>query len=429
MPVFCKYVAPGNVADIRPGADRTAGQVQVVGTKVTIIAHDIDFSDKPQGTTSLTGIWDVPQRAAIITAGDLVYWDAAGNPVGGTPGTGAATTVSAGNNLMGVAVPLQPNDTNATAATDQFVRIQLAGLSVNLATVGGAITAVTSINGTAGAAGGAGGNVPITAGAGHTNGAGGTAGITGGAGAGTGAGGAVNLTGGNSGAGVTGNGGASAVAGGAAASTNGTGGMASVIGGIGTGTGAGGECRLRGGVGGATGTGGAVAILSGASAGAGGTAGNVTIDCGAATGGAAGTITIGAANAASVTITAALTVGNSVRAAGTTFSPFIPHGADAAAVAPTAAIPITNYYSKLDTTAGATTQTLADGAVIGQLKKIHMAVDNGDDVVTPANLKGAATIITFADAGDYVVLVWDGGDWVCIEAGNSVDGVSAPVIS
>ena len=295
MPVYCKYVAPGNVADYRPGADRATGQVQLIGTRVTIVSKAIDFSDKPLGTVSLEGIWDVPQAVgSTIAAGSLVYWDDNGDPVGGTAGTGAFTTTAGGNNLAGVATPEQPNGTATTAATDQFVRIKLAGMSINVGTVAGSMTAdditgsdaALSITGIAGAGAGAGGTVPITGGVGHTNGAGGAAGVTGGAGAGTGAGGAVNLTGGASGDGATGNGGAAAVAGGAAASVNGAGGAASVTGGAGRGTGNGGAASLVGGASGAgaTGNGGAVSITGGAASSTNGNGGSIVLTPGALAG-------------------------------------------------------------------------------------------------------------------------------------------------
>lgn len=130
----------------------------------------------------------------------------------------------------------------------------------------------------------------------------------------------------------------------------------------------------------------------------------------------------------SITVGQELIVGTKLTAAGSTFGPFLPIGAHAAAVAPAAAIPITNYFSTMNSTAGATTQTLADGAVIGHLKKIQLIVDGGDDVVTPANLAGG-TIITFADAGDYALLMWSGTEWVAIELGNDADGATAPVLS
>jgi hypothetical protein len=289
----CVRVSEGKRVDHTFAADAKAGVVVEVGTVPMIVSSAVDYSEQARGELDVGGLWDIPQAAEIINAGDAVYWDNNGTPVTGDASSGAATATATGNNLMGLAAPLQPNGTTATAATDTYVRVILTAAK-RTTTIAGSVTAsdITgedsslAIAGKAGAAGGAGGAVPIAGGAGHTNGAGGAAGVTGGAGAGTGAGGATNLTGGTSGTGATGNGGASSLVGGAALSTNGTGGAASVTGGVATGTG----------------TGGAVTITSGASAGASGTAGAVAIDAGAATGGTGGAIAIGGTNAASVNI-------------------------------------------------------------------------------------------------------------------------------
>jgi hypothetical protein len=91
------------------------------------------------------------------------------------------------------------------------------------------------------------------------------------------------------------------------------------------------------------------------------------------------------------------------------------------------AINITTFYTAWTTT-GADAGTLADGATIGQLKKIKLIVDGGDGTLTPTNLAGGTTI-TFADAGDYVLLAWNGTDWVALELGNDADGATAPVLA
>lgn len=96
--------------------------------------------------------------------------------------------------------------------------------------------------------------------------------------------------------------------------------------------------------------------------------------------------------------------------------------------APTAAIPLTNYNSTLDSTAGATTQTLAAGDVVGKVKRIQMIVDGGDDVVTVTSLSGGTTI-TFADVGDVAELMWDGTNWIAVALYNIADGVTAPVLA
>lgn len=91
------------------------------------------------------------------------------------------------------------------------------------------------------------------------------------------------------------------------------------------------------------------------------------------------------------------------------------------------AITVTEYYTAWTTT-GVDAGTLADGAQVGQVKKIQLIVVGGDGTLTPDNLSGGTTI-TFADAGDYAVLQWDGSNWVAIELGNDADGATAPVLA
>ena len=88
---------------------------------------------------------------------------------------------------------------------------------------------------------------------------------------------------------------------------------------------------------------------------------------------------------------------------------------------------VTTFYTAVTTT-GANALTLANGTFAGQLKKIKMIVDGGDGTLTPTALTGGTTI-TFADAGDYVLLLWDGDSWVPVELGNDADGATAPVLA
>jgi hypothetical protein len=94
----------------------------------------------------------------------------------------------------------------------------------------------------------------------------------------------------------------------------------------------------------------------------------------------------------------------------------------------TGAIPVTNFLSTIDTTAGATAYTLGAGAVVGQLKKILLRVDNGDATITGA-FAGAATTLTFSDAGEYALLQWDGTDWIALELASALSMTQAPVIA
>jgi hypothetical protein len=94
----------------------------------------------------------------------------------------------------------------------------------------------------------------------------------------------------------------------------------------------------------------------------------------------------------------------------------------------TGAISVANFLSTIDTSAGATAYTLAAGVVPGQLKKILLRVDNGDATVTGA-FAGASTTLTFSDAGEYALLMWDGTDWIALELTSTLNMAHAPVIS
>lgn len=81
----------------------------------------------------------------------------------------------------------------------------------------------------------------------------------------------------------------------------------------------------------------------------------------------------------------------------------------ATVVATSGALPLYADLVLLDTTAGVSTGTLADGSV-GQRMIIKMTVDGGDNVITPANFFDGTTI-TFDDAGDSIDLIFDGTNW------------------
>lgn len=136
---------------------------------------------------------------------------------------------------------------------------------------------------------------------------------------------------------------------------------------------------------------------------------------------------IAGANAFVMTATALTAVAAAgFKGQGSTVAPLVPIAA-AQALSGSGAVEITNYYTSWDTTGGGA-GTLADGAQVGQLKKVQLIVDGGDGTLTPSNLSGG-TAITFADAGDYAILMWNGSDWVALELGNAADGVTAPVLA
>lgn len=92
------------------------------------------------------------------------------------------------------------------------------------------------------------------------------------------------------------------------------------------------------------------------------------------------------------------------------------------------AINVTTYRTNWTTTA-ADAGTLADGAHVGQLKKIVLVADGGDGTLTPTNLAGGTTI-TFSAVGDTAVLKWGGTEWTAIELYNDAAGtVATPVLA
>lgn len=110
------YRAVGRSIDYTPGAAVSAGDVVVQNNLVGIAAVDIEANRL--GALHVEGIFDVAKASGGINAGASVFWDADGNPLGGTAGTGAATTTAEGNTYMGWAV-------EAAGVSDTTVRVLL----------------------------------------------------------------------------------------------------------------------------------------------------------------------------------------------------------------------------------------------------------------------------------------------------------------
>lgn len=93
------------------------------------------------------------------------------------------------------------------------------------------------------------------------------------------------------------------------------------------------------------------------------------------------------------------------------------------------AIAVDNYCTTINTDAGGDAFTLADGAVPGQLKKIILIADGGGDGVVTSKFTGQGTTLTFANAGEYAILMWNGAYWIALELGSVVTITDAPVIA
>jgi len=106
----------GGSVDYTPGSAVSAGDVIVQGTMVAVAK--VDIAANTLGALATRGIFKAQKAAVAFSGGGVaVYWDADGNPVGGTAGTGAATTTRTGNIFMGFAVAAAA-DTDERVITD-----------------------------------------------------------------------------------------------------------------------------------------------------------------------------------------------------------------------------------------------------------------------------------------------------------------------
>ena len=89
------------------------------------------------------------------------------------------------------------------------------------------------------------------------------------------------------------------------------------------------------------------------------------------------------------------------------------------ALTATGAVNLTTSVTHLDTTAGASAATLADGSN-GQLKIVTMITDGGTDVtLTPTNFANGSTM-TFADVNDTVALIFTNAKWAILSNNGAV---------
>lgn len=110
------FVQEGKVIPFTAGAAISSGQVVVVGSMAGVSMGDV--ANGSVGQLAVEGVFDIPAATAAITVGAKVYWDADGDPVGGTAGSGAATATATDNTLVGYAVA-------AKASGGATVRVKL----------------------------------------------------------------------------------------------------------------------------------------------------------------------------------------------------------------------------------------------------------------------------------------------------------------
>jgi predicted RecA/RadA family phage recombinase len=134
----------GKSIDYTPAVDVAAGTIVVQKGLVGITKLDIPANVK--GALCIEGIFAVPKKNEAFVAGLPVWFDANGDPQGGTAGTGAATQVGgdaqvSGDVLLGTAVI-------AAVAADQFVYVALNKFDARIPTfvTGARITKAASAN-------------------------------------------------------------------------------------------------------------------------------------------------------------------------------------------------------------------------------------------------------------------------------------------
>lgn len=140
------YVQCDDNVDYTPGSAKSAGDVIVDNGRIVVAQAAISASTL--AAVHVEGVFDFVKDSSNFSAVfAAVYWDAAGNPVGGVAGTGAATTTSSGNTFIGYAVA-----TAGVSATT--VRAMLINPPATV-TVAGSLTTLIADPGNAGA-------IPVT---------------------------------------------------------------------------------------------------------------------------------------------------------------------------------------------------------------------------------------------------------------------------
>ncbi len=135
-------VQEGQRIDYTPQTAVAAGAVIVLGALVAIAHRAIEAAKA--GALAVEGVFDVVKANVAIAEGVALYWDADGDPMGGTAGSGAATTTAAGNTYMGLSIVAAP-------AGDAKVRLRLGGAGSITAQVVNGLSTILADPGNAGA--------------------------------------------------------------------------------------------------------------------------------------------------------------------------------------------------------------------------------------------------------------------------------------
>lgn len=97
-----KRSGDGLYVDYTPSSAVAVGDVIVIGNLLGIAERPIAANEL--GALAVEGLFNLVKDNSDISDGDNLYWDADGDPVGGTAGSGAVTTTSTGNKYLGIAI-------------------------------------------------------------------------------------------------------------------------------------------------------------------------------------------------------------------------------------------------------------------------------------------------------------------------------------
>ena len=111
-----QFIQEGKAIDYTPSAAVAGGDVIDLTNMIGVAANDIAAS--ALGALTIEGVVRLPKKNESLSLGAKAYWDADGNPYGGSVGSGAATTTVSGNSFAGLVV-------EAVAETDSTVDVKL----------------------------------------------------------------------------------------------------------------------------------------------------------------------------------------------------------------------------------------------------------------------------------------------------------------
>lgn len=112
------YIQKGDRLVYEAAAAVASGAPVVVGTRIGVAAGDIAAGES--GVLVMEGVFSLPKVTGAIDQGTDLYFDADGDPLGGTAGSGAITATATGNVAAGYAFA-------AALAADTHVLVKLDG--------------------------------------------------------------------------------------------------------------------------------------------------------------------------------------------------------------------------------------------------------------------------------------------------------------